>query len=106
MNCPIILSFTGAVVWDRFGDSLYYFKLDIAREVDTTHVEATFQCQSLGGWLVSIESTSEQEFIQKKIREKVEGQGQTFAREQWWTSGRWSTEKEKWVWHNDIEGEI
>ena len=95
-----------AAKWERFGDSMYTFKLDIAREVDTTHVDASFQCQSVGGWLVSIESTAEQEFIQKKIREKVEDQGQTFAREQWWTSGHWNKKDEKWTWHNSIEGRL
>ena len=69
-----------AAKWERFGDSMYTFKLDIAREVDTTHVDASFQCQSVGGWLVSIESTAEQEFIQKKIREKVEDQGQNLCK--------------------------
>ena len=85
---------------------MYNFELDIAREVDTTHVDASFQCQSAGGWLVSIESTAEQEFIQKKIKEKVENQGQTFAREQWWTSGHWSKIEGKWTWHNLVEGKF
>lgn len=82
---------------------MYSFELDIPREIDTTHADASFQCQSKGAWLVSIESTAEQEFIQKKIREKVENQGQTFAAEQWWTSGYWNKKEEKWSWHNNIE---
>ena len=101
-----LIFLASASKWERFGDSMYKFELDIAREVDTTHVDASFQCQSADGWLVSIESTAEQEFIQQKIREKVESQGQTFAREQWWTSGHWNKNEEKWTWHNSLEGRI
>ena len=101
-----LIFLASASKWERFGDSMYNFELDIAREVDTTHLDASFQCQSADGWLVSIESTAEQEFIQQKIREKVESQGQTFAREQWWTSGHWNKKEEKWTWHNSLEGRI
>ena len=73
--------------------------------MDTTHADAAFRCRrDHDAWLVSIETTAEREFLQKKIREKVEGQGQTFAREQWWTSGRWDQKSEKWVWHDGNEG--
>ncbi len=94
----------GAVNWERFGDSVYTFVLDVARGVDTTWADASYDCKSLNAWLVSIESVAEQEYIQQRIREKVEGQGQTFAREQWWTSGHWDKDREKWVWQDGKEG--
>ncbi len=52
--------------------------------------------------LVSVNSKEEMEYLQSRIKELVERQGQRFAREQWWTSG--AQKGNAWVWEDTPQG--
>lgn len=60
-------------------------------------------CRSLGGRLVTINSNEERTWLQTRIKELVEGQGQGFALEQWWTGG--IRKGNGWVWQEDDHGQ-
>ena len=53
---------------------------------------------------MSINSVEERDFLQQQIKEKVQGQGQRFGLEQWWTSGFWEEGQGHWLWEDKTEG--
>lgn len=93
----------GTGVWQRHQNSMYMFMIDVSRAVDNTRQNADFYCKSNGGSLISISSKEELAYIHGRIQELVEGQGQLFSFEQWWTSGYF--EEDEWKWANSGNGE-
>ncbi|ELT88907.1 hypothetical protein CAPTEDRAFT_208916 [Capitella teleta] len=84
--------------WHEYNNKMYLFVMDAARQMDQSRDEASTECQSRHGNLVSIETEDEMAFIKRRIKVQESIIGQESLNDQWWTSGVASNGE--WIWDN------